>query len=530
MSAAVPVVVARKLPSSVQFPPGAGGHPLDVAVNKNLRALGVVPSGVCSDAVFLRRVCIDLMGALPPPEKVRAFLADNSPGKRAALVEWIFTRPEYADYWAMRWCDVLRVKSEFPGNLWPNAVQAYYTWLRNAVAANMPFDKMARELLLSSGSNFRVPPVNFYRVVQRRTPENMAAHAAVVFMGIRLDFDAAPRPALSGWSRAEALGLSAFFSNVRFKNTDEWKEEIVYFANGPASFKDPDSNEIVAMRFPGTKGPAAPVQNPGANPVVLFADWLVSPSNPWFSRHLANRYWAAIFGRGITVPVDDVGPRNPPSNQELLDLLAEHLVKAKYDPRALLSFIVNSQTYQRSCESNEWNRDDVQNWSYYRPRRLEAEVLADAIGALTGAYEAFSSSIPEPYAFWPDNFHAVQNPDASVTTAFLDIFGRPARDTSFDYERNHEASMAQALYLLNSAGLKGKLEKKNGTLQTLCSQYGENIPALAEVCYLTLLSRYPDEREKAAIARHFAGEPDRLKALQDLVWALVNAKEFLYNH
>ncbi|OAM91805.1 DUF1553 domain-containing protein [Termitidicoccus mucosus] len=523
----IPVLVRRELPAGVVFPATDDSHPIDAAVNKNLRALGLVPSALCTDEEFLRRACIDLMGAPPPPDKAREFLADTSPAKRAALVDWIFTRPEYADYWAMKWGDVLRVKSEFPSNLWPNAVQSYHAWLRSAVAANMPYDRMTRALLLTSGSNFRDPPANFYRAMQKRSPENIASLAAVAFMGARLEFDAAPKYSYAAWTRGQSLGLASFFNTVKYKRTGEWKEEIVLFAPNWIQYKAPGTGEVVTPAFPDGQ---AVEQTARKNPLKLFADWLTAPENPWYARHAANRHWAALFGRGITSPVDDVRPSNPPSNPELLDLLAARLVETNYDLRDLLRFIVTSQTYQRSSLRNEWNRSDTQNWSHYRSRRLDAEVLADAIGGLTGAYESFSSRIPEPYAFWPDDFHAVQNPDASVTTGFLETFGRPARDSSFEYERNRHSSMAQALWLLDSDGLNNKIEKKDGGVRALYKKYNKDLPALADECYLALLSRHPTGAEKDTVSRYFENNKDKLKAAHDLVWALINTKEFLYNH
>ncbi|MDR2674452.1 MAG: DUF1549 and DUF1553 domain-containing protein [Opitutaceae bacterium] len=568
----VPVLVRRELPAGAEIAPLSGPgaddpHPIDAVVNKNLRALGLAPSALCTDGEFLRRACLDLMGALPPPEKAREFLADPapSPAKRAALVDWIFTRPEYADYWAMKWGDVLRVKSEFPSNLWPNAVQTYHAWLRDAVAANKPYDRLVRELLLTPGSNFRDPPANFYRAMQKRSPENIASLAAVAFMGARLEFAPEQKFAYESWNRDQSLGLAAFFNTLGYKKTGEWKEEIVFFKpNWPAyrapaiegagadsvrvkkpAGRDQRIRERRAARQAGNAAAAAdpnivpPAFPDGApvtyaankNPLRLFADWLTAPANPWFARHAANRHWAALFGRGITSPVDDVRPSNPPSNPELLDLLAARLVENKYDLRDLLRFIVTSQTYQRSSHRDDTNRDDTQNYSHYRPRRLDAEVLADAIGALTGAYEAFSSRIPEPYAFWPADFRAVQNPDTSVTTSFLDTFGRPARDTSFEYERNRDPSMAQALWLLDSADFNRKINRGAGGVATLYKKHAKDLPALADEMYLTTLSRHPTQTEKTAIARHYeqAGK-DKLKATQDLAWALINTKEFLYNH
>jgi hypothetical protein len=520
------------MPSLAQAQATTGTHPIDIVVNKKLRALNVEPSALCTDAEFLRRVCIDLMGALPPREKARQFLADPSPGKRARLVEWIFTRPEYADYWAMKWGDVLRIKSEFPSNLWPNAVQAYHAWLRSAIAANMPCDQLTRALLLTSGSNFRDPPVNFYRAMQKRTPEHIASLAAIAFMGVRLEFSAEPKHPYATWTRAQSLGLAAFFTTVKYKPTGEWKEEIVYFSPDWPPYKAPDTGEVIPPAFPGKADPALlpELRIRKGNPLKIFANWLTAPANPWYARHLANRHWAALFGSGITSPVDDVRPSNPPSDPELLDLLAARLTRHKYDLRDLLRFIVTSQTYQRSSLRNPSNRSDDRNWSHYYPRRLDAEVLADAIGGLTGGYESFSSRIPEPLAFWPADFRAVQNPDASVTTGFLQTFGRPARDSSLESERNRSPSISQALYLLNSSGLNGKIQKRDGGVAALFQKHAQDLPAFADECYLALLSRHPAAAEKSAVAQHFARNGDKLQAAQDLVWALINTKEFLYNH
>ncbi|WP_232767365.1 DUF1553 domain-containing protein [Geminisphaera colitermitum] len=480
-------------------------HPIDDLVNQRLAARAITPSPLCTDAEFLRRACLDLMGALPTAEQARRFLANPAPSaiKRVQLIDWIFEQPAFADYWAMRWGDVLRIKSEFPSNLWPNAVQAYHTWLRAALAANTPFDHITRDLLLTSGSNFRQPPVNFYRALHKRTPAAIAESVALVFMGVRL---------VPGSPEAE--GFAAFFTDVRYKRTDEWKEEIVYFAGNWPVYRNSTTKEIVEPRLPSPPPPAAPSAAPTPaydkrtqNPRKIVADWLTAPDNPWYAANLANRTWAALFGRGITQPVDDVRPDNPPVDPALLALLSRHVVENNYSLRSLLRFIATSDTYQRSSRRNATNRADRDAWSHYMPRRLDAELLADAIGSLTGSYEAFSSRIPEPYAFWPDDFHAVQNPDASVTTGFLETFGRPARDTSYAYERDLNPSMAQALYLLNSKPLNAKIEKRNGGVAALVKQHAADPAALANELYLALLSRYPTPAERARVVEHLAPPP-----------------------
>ena len=530
--ATVPVTVKNadspSASAGAPFPKPDDSHPIDLVVNRNLRALGVQPSALCTDAEFLRRACLDLMGALPPAAKTRAFLADTDPRKREKLVDWIFTQPAYAEYWAMRWCDVLRVKSEFPSNLWPQAVAVYHAWLRDALAANMRYDAIARALLLTAGSNFRNPPVNFYRATDKRTPEGLASAFAIIFLGARLDCADRDDYPYRTWTKPQARGLAAFFTDVAYKSTGEWKEEIVYFNDWWKPYQV--AGKTITPSLPGGRGDVA--FNRMANPRKILADWLTAPDNPYFARAVADRYWAALFGRGIRQPVDDVRPDNPPSNPELLDVLARQLIATGHDLRALLRFIVTSQTYQRSSVTNDTNRADVQNFSHYIPRRLDAEVLADAIGTATGGYEQFSSRIPEPIAIWPEDFHSVQNPDSSVTTGFLEAFGRPGRDTSYTYERTLAPTLSQALYLFDSDQLAKKIGKKGGAVSTIAKKFGADYDGFTEEYYLMLLCRPPAAAELDRAVRFISESPDanKLKAQQDFVWALLNTKEFLYNH
>jgi hypothetical protein len=550
-------------------PAPAATHPIDALVLRRLAQNGYRPAPLCTDAEFLRRVCLDFMGALPGAKKARAFLADPAPSatKRRQLVEWVFEQPEFADYWAMRWSDVLRIKSEFPSNLWPNAVQAYHAWLRAAFVEDRPFDEIVREMLLSSGSNFRCPPVNFYRALAKRTPEATGEQVALAFMGVRLT-PGSP----------DSEGFASFFTNIRYKPTGEWKEEIVYFAPEWLSYRNPRTDEYIRAKFPFEKKPPFPGPPPpkpppprklkgievarpadsanaktaaakaaataryysarypaGLNPQKLVADWLTAPANPWFAANYANRTWGALFGRAITEPVENAGPENPPADPALLALLARHFRENHHSTRALLRFIASSQTYQRSWRRDASNRADRDGWSHRIPRRLDAEVLADAIGSLTGSYERFSSRIPEPLAFWPENFRAVQNPDTSVTTSFLDMFGRPSRDTPFAYERDRTPSMAQAIWLLNSKQLNAKIEKRGGGVSRLVHAHSTpaQFPALIDELYLALLARFPTALERQKILRHLSS-PTAGKTLltrtHDIVWTLINTKEFLYNH
>ena len=357
--------------------PARPGNRIDELVFARLKGLGIQPAPLCSDAVFLRRAHLDLIGTLPTADEARAFLADTEPNKRGALVDRLLTRDEYADLWAMRWSDALRVKSEFPINLWPNAVQAYHRWIRTMIRDNVPWDRVAREILVSNGSNFRDAPVNFYRAVQGRDPNTIASAVALAFMGARTDT----------WPKDRLAAMGAFFSQVAYKPTGEWKEEVVYFdpskPRGTATFPDGSAARIA----------------PGQDPREAFAAWLTAPGNPWFARSLVNRYWFWMLGRGIVHEADDLRPDNPPANPELLAHLEREFVASRYDVKRLLKLITGSATYQLSSVPARGGSGAAAqaNFAHALLRPLEAEVLADALCQITGTHEQYASPIPEPY-------------------------------------------------------------------------------------------------------------------------------------
>ncbi len=483
---------------------------LDVHVLAALRAKGIEPAPTCSDGVFLRRVHLDLIGALPGPAETAAFLADRSPGKRAALVERLFARPEFAEYWALRWCDALRVKSEFPVNLWPNAVQAYHRWVHDAVRDNMPYDRFATALLTSSGSNFRVPPVNFHRGVQGRDAASYAAAAALTFMGTRTAL----------WPETRRRELSAFFSRIVTKPTREWKEEIV--------LNDPSADTPLDAVLPdGTRVRIAA----GDDPRRAFAAWLVAPENPWFAKAAANRVWAWIFGRGIVHEPDDLRADNPPSNPALLAHLEREFVLSGYDLRHLIRTIVNSRTYQQSPVPRSDHPDAAALFASYPLRRLDAEVLADALVAtLGGDGEQYSSIIPEPFTFLPVTDRTIALADGSITSRFLETFGRPSRDTGLFSERRNDTTDAQRLHLLNATEIQRRIERSPRVRSALEAARGDRTALVREI-YVAVLSRTPEPGETEAALRHFtAGTPSLKPAADDLTWALLNSKEFLHRH
>jgi hypothetical protein len=482
---------------------------VDTRVLAAVQKAGLQPAHPCSDEVFLRRAYLDVIGTLPEPAEARRFLQDPDPGKRAALIDALLQRPEFADYWALKWGDLLRVKSEFPIDLWPNAVQAYSHWIREAVRTDLPYDQFARALLTSSGSNFRVPPVNFYRAVQGRAPADLAAAVALTFMGTRL----------ATWPTDRRADLANFFSRLAFKQTDEWKEEIVYLDQTPTT--------PLAVTFPDGSQAVLPA---GQDPRVAFANWLIKPDNPWFTRNIVNRVWAWLLGRGIIDPADDIRPDNPPANPELLAYLEQQLIADKYDLRPLFRLILNSRTYQQSALPQSNSPQAAALGAYYPVRRLPAEVMIDALDWVGGTEETYVSAIPEPFTWLPGSKRSIGITDGSITSANLMMFGRPARDTGLEAERDNQPSDAQELFLLNSSEVQRRIAR-SPRLQAVAAAAGGDRGAQIRGTYLTLLDRDPTPAEQAAAEKYWqtpglsAGNAE-----SDLAWALINSAEFQFRH
>jgi hypothetical protein len=488
---------------------------IDELVLGDLDRLGIAPAALCSDAVFVRRAFLDVIGTLPTFQESRDFLLDRRPDKRRVLIDHLLERPEFSVYWAMKWSDVLRVKAEFPINLWPNAVQTYHRWIQTSLRENLPYDRFARELLTASGSNFRVPPVNFYRAVQSKDPTTLARTVALTFMGTRAE----------KWPTNQLAGMAAFFSNVGYKTTAEWKEEIVFFDAGLTNASGASAVPPRAV-FPDGSEVALSVDR---DPRDVFAGWLVNPRNPWFTRNIANRVWAWLLGRGIVHEPDDIRPDNPPVNQALLAYLEQELVAAKYDLKHLYRLILNSQTYQLSSIPKTNHPEAAAHFASYPLRRLEAEVLIDALNQITGTTEKYSSPIPEPFTFIPEDQRSIALADGSTTSAFLEMFGRAPRDTGLESERNSRPSADQRLHLLNSTSIQRKIEQSRKLQFFLQSKGGPR--EVVSGLYLAILSRFPTEEElRAAQAHAQSGAASGREAAVDLAWALINTAEFLYRH
>ncbi len=512
-------------PLTAPFPEFPPNNKIDELVLTQLQRLGIPPSELCSDEVFLRRVYLDTIGTLPAAEQARAFLADTDPQKRSKLIDRLLASREFADFWALKWGDLMRIKSEYPSNLWPNAVQAYHHWIRDSIAHNKPYNQFARELITASGSNFRVPPANFYRAFLKREPQSLAEVTALIFMGARVGCARCHAHPQESWSLDDNLGLAAFFAQVRYKTSTEWKEEFV-LVNPRQTLRHPRSGDVVPPKF--LDGDLCEVEGQ-TDLRVAFADWLTAPDNPWFARNIVNRIWFWLLGRGIVHEPDDLRSTNPPSNPALLEHLEQELVRNNYDLKQIYRQILNSRTYQLSAKANPANQSDTRHFSHYYVKRLGAETLLDAIGQVTERWDTYRSNIPEPFVVLPTGFRATHLADGSIDLPFLQMFGRPPRDTAFESARDLELSMRQTLHLLNSSDVQNKINA-SPRLRQLMTEMPDDERVIEEL-FLITVSRFPTPQEKAKILSYLESlKPRRDQALQDLLWALLNTKEFVFNH
>lgn len=481
---------------------------IDNLVRTALKEKGIEPAKPCSDDVFVRRVYLDITGTLPPQESYWKYKSLKPAQRRTALIDALLQTDAYVGYWALKWSDLLRIKAEFPINLWPNGVQAYYRWIRESVAENVPYDKFARELLTSSGSNFRVPAVNFYRAIEGQKPETIAAAVSLNLMGVRWD----------SWSEQQQADLAHIFSRVAYKSTAEWKEEIVYL--------DPEQFTPMDLTFPDGRKKRIKA---GEDPRVAFADWLIQPSNPWFVKSMVNRIWFWLMGRGLIHEPDDIREDNPCVNPALLAYLEREFVKSGYDTKHIFRLILNSRTYQQSAIPQSDDPQAEAMFAHYIVRRLDAEVLFDAFRVLGGQGELYQSPVPEPFTFVPEYKRTVELSDGSITSQFLEKFGRPGRDTGHELERNNAFSVDQSMYLLNSGEVQQRIQD-SFRLKQIIRNSRKNPNKAIEGVYRMVLTR-PPTKDEIAVARSYPGiTKGQQNAYQDLCWALVNSKEFLYRH
>lgn len=483
---------------------------IDRLVDARLKKLNIHPSGLCSDADFLRRAYLDIIGTLPTVKEARSFLGDNSKGKRAQLVNSLLKRPEYADFQALKWADLLRVDRLALGH---KPAYSYYRWIHDRFARNQPMDEFARGVITASGQLSRNPAGNLYKVVSK--PGEVASTLSQVFLGVRIECAQCHHHPFDRWAQNDYFGMQAFFTQVSFKTAGQ---DQILLATKKTRTKHPRSGKTVEAHALLQDEPET---TPGGDRRVHFADWLTDPGNEWFARNLVNRAWAHYTGRGLVEPVDDIRLTNPPSNPELLDALADHFVQSGFDLHELIRVITASRTYQLSTEPNEFNRRDEQNYSRALLRRLDAEVRFDMICQVTG--------IPEKFDGVPAGPRAIQLWDSQVKHYFLTLFGRPVRATACECERADSASVSQVLHVLNSPEIHAKLEDDAGTVAQLASTQPD-LNKLAEELYLLTCSRLPTVEERATIVAYLQKSPNRRKAVEDVVWSLMNTVEFLFNH
>ena len=496
----------------VKFTRPAETNFVDRMVWDKLQKLGIEPSGHSSDAEFLRRVYLDTIGTLPTNEEAREFLQDASPDKRARLIDKLLDRDEYADYWTMKWLDLLRADQLIVS---PQGTVAMQRWLRRQFAENRPYDQFARDLLTVQGNTSAEGPGSFYKILAK--PDEAARSISQLMLGVRIECAQCHHHPSERWSQDDYVGLAGFFTGVSLKKLPNGEQAIV--SRGGTDLPHPRSGEVIPARALGAA--AADFSNVSDRRRVL-ADWMTSLDNPFFAKAIANRIWAHYFGRGLIEPIDDIRDTNPATNEPLMQALAGHLREVRFDLKSFTRTLLNSQVYQLSANTNSSNANDDQNFSHAAYKTLPAEVLLDAICQSTG--------IAEKYNGWPAGYRAIQIWDNRMPSYFFTIFGRPVRASVCECERSNDPSIAQALHLLNAPEINDKLSHRDGLARRLAGSQMQPGEIIDEI-YLSTLSRFPSEQERELMLQAF--EPngsDRAAAAEDVLWALLNSKEFVFNH
>jgi hypothetical protein len=491
----------------------------ELAVGK-WQKLGIVPSEPCTDAEFIRRASLDICGTLPTPSEVRGFLGDPAKDKRTRLIDRLLDRPEYADYFALQWADVLHNKRQNL-DIYKAGTFAFHAWIRRSLAENRPYDQFVRDILAAQGSPEAHPPVVWYRLV--RTLDGYVDNTAQLFLGLRLQCAQCHHHPAEHWSQDDYYGLAAFFARVGRKNVvitnicyPPQSEHIFDTRTGQVT--QPRTGQVMVPK--GLDGPFYP-SSLYEDPRQHLVDWMVRPDNPYFARALVNRMWGHFFGRGLVEPLDDMRVTNPPSNPELLDALARDFIAHRFDLKHVVRTICTSRTYGLSSTPNAFNAHDRKNFARYYPKRLEAEVLLDAVAQATG--------VPARFSGLPSGTRAIALPDESVPSYFLDIFGRPQRSTACACERLSDATLAQSLHVLNSRAMQDRITAPTGCAARLAADPRSDREKVEEL-FLWAHARLPDAKEREHAERYVSGHSDKVRAYQNLLWALVNAKEFQFNY
>ncbi len=484
---------------------------VDVHINNKLKKLRIQPSELCSDSEFIRRVTLDICGVVPTPNEVTEFISDQSADKRAKLVDRLIGRKEFVEIWVMKWSELLQIRSS--NQVSYKATLLYYNWLQQQIASNVPVDEMVRQMLGSQGGTFKSPATNYYQ--NERNNLKIAENVAQVFMGMRIQCAQCHNHPFDRWTMDDYYSFAAFFSQIGRKPSDDPREQII-FNRGGGEVAHPVTKKAMAPKFLGGAVPDVK----GKDRRVVMANWLASPENPFFAKNLSNIVWAHFFGQGIVNEVDDVRVSNPPVNPELLDEMAKRFVEYKYDFRKIVRDICNSRTYQLSTQTNSSNESDLTNFSHSSLRRIRAEVLLDVISNITETKNKFRGL--------PLGARAVQIADGNTSTYFLQAFGRASRATVCSCEVKMEPNLSQALHLINGDAVHNKI--KQGKLIQRLQKAGMTESEIIDELYLRCLSRKPNETERSKIVAELAANENKLLVLEDLFWALLNSREFVFNH
>ncbi len=484
---------------------------IDQQIGNQLVRLGISPSLPIDDAVFLRRVSFDTIGTLPTADEARRFLTDPSPDKRSHLVRALLDRPEYADYWAMKWANLLRADKI---KITPQGTVGMTRWLRGQFAANRPYDALVRDIITAQGPVPAESPAGFYKALD--TPEVAARSVSQLFLGVRIECAQCHHHPSERWSQSDYAGFVGFFTGLSVKRLPIGTETIL--AKAGNDHNHPRTGEPVPTRALG----AEPARFHGvADRRQVLADWMTAPDNPFLAKAIVNRLWAHYFGRGLIEPIDDIRVTNPATNEPLMEALIAHLKEVKYDLKAFTTTLVSSQTYQLSSVTRPENADDTQHFSHALPKALPAEVLLDAVCQAT--------DVPEKFNGWPEGYRSIQVWDNRMPSYFFRIFGRPVRASVCECERSNEPSISQALHLLNSPEVNEKIRHKRGRVRQLANAALSDNEVIDEI-YLATLSRFPAETERNLLLPAFSPPGiDRRQAVEDVFWAVLNTKEFLYN-
>jgi hypothetical protein len=488
---------------------------IDELVFKKLKTLGVPPSALCDDATFLRRASVDIAGRLPTPEETKKFLADTNPAKREQWVDTLLASTDYADYFASKWNAILRNKRR--NETYARGTRIFHDWIRDTLHANVPYDQIARQLLTATGEIGQNPPVAWYREVKETNEQ--VEDTSQLFLGLRIQCARCHHHPFEKWSQQDYYGFAAFFSRMQRKPGAQIGEERVVFNRGTPTATNPKTQKAVAPT--GLGAAPAPISTED-DPRQSLVDWMTARDNKFFAPALVNRYWKHFFSRGLVDPEDDMRVTNPATNQELLDALAKNFVDSGFNLKGLVRTICTSQVYQLTSTPNDYNANDKQNYSRYYPKRLPAEVLLDAIDQVTESKTGFGGV--------PQTVRAVQLPDSGFNSYFLTVFGRPESTSACECERSSEANLAQSLHLLNSSEVQGKLSAGTGRAALLAGDKARSREDKIREIYLRVYSREPQADETAVAVEHLSKAKDEKLAFEDILWALINTKEFLFNH